>query len=64
MLITHRLANVRHADRIFVMDRGRLVQHGNHDELMAADGLYRELFDLQAAGYLANAQASRPADTR
>ncbi|MBQ1065577.1 ABC transporter ATP-binding protein [Micromonospora sp. D75] len=53
VLITHRLANVRHADRIFVMDHGRLVQSGNHDTLMAQGGLYRELFELQAAGYLA-----------
>lgn len=57
VLITHRLANVRHADRIFVMDQGRLVQQGTHDELMAAGGLYRELFDLQAAGYLDRAEA-------
>ncbi|MGC1214176.1 MAG: ABC transporter ATP-binding protein [Micromonospora sp.] len=55
LLITHRLANVRHADQIFVMDHGRLIQQGNHDELMAQDGLYRELFNLQAAGYLAPA---------
>ncbi|RZU76600.1 ATP-binding cassette subfamily B protein/ATP-binding cassette subfamily C protein [Micromonospora kangleipakensis] len=55
VLITHRLANVRHADRIFVMDHGRLVQQGDHDELMAQDGPYRELFELQAAGYLAGA---------
>ncbi|MFY1615635.1 ABC transporter ATP-binding protein [Micromonospora sp. WMMD736] len=54
VLITHRLANVRHADRIFVMDQGRLVQQGNHDELMAAGGLYRELFELQASGYRAH----------
>ncbi|SCF01246.1 ATP-binding cassette, subfamily B [Micromonospora matsumotoense] len=53
VLITHRLANVRHADQIFVMDHGRLVQQGNHDALMAADGPYRELFELQASGYLA-----------
>ncbi|MFI5833466.1 ABC transporter ATP-binding protein [Micromonospora sp. NPDC051300] len=55
VLITHRLANVRHADRIFVMDHGRLVQSGDYDTLMAADGPYRELFELQAAGYLAGA---------
>ncbi|MEV4808866.1 ABC transporter ATP-binding protein [Micromonospora avicenniae] len=53
VLITHRLANVRHADRIFVLHGGRLVQQGDHDQLMAQDGLYRELFELQAAGYLA-----------
>ncbi|MFG2049087.1 ABC transporter ATP-binding protein [Micromonospora sp. NPDC048935] len=60
VLITHRLANVRHADRIFVLERGRLVQHGGHDELMAAGGLYRELFDLQASGYLTGANDARP----
>ena len=60
VLITHRLANVRHADRIFVLDRGRLVQQGTHDELMAADGLYRELFDLQASGYLAGTDEALP----
>ncbi|MEH1165151.1 ABC transporter ATP-binding protein [Micromonospora sp. CPCC 205539] len=60
VLITHRLANVRHADRIFVMDQGRLVQTGTHDELMAAGGLYRELFDLQAAGYLAGTNDAVP----
>ncbi|MGC4806875.1 ABC transporter ATP-binding protein [Micromonospora sp. DT233] len=60
VLITHRLANVRHADQIFVMERGRLVQCGTHDELVAADGLYRELFDLQASGYLGDAADRRP----
>ncbi|WP_091107288.1 ABC transporter ATP-binding protein [Micromonospora citrea] len=58
VLITHRLANVRHADQIFVMERGRLVQHGTHDELMSAGGLYRELFELQASGYLAGSPAA------
>jgi ATP-binding cassette, subfamily B, bacterial len=53
VLITHRLANVRHADRIYVLQQGSLVQEGDHDTLMAEGGLYRELFDLQASGYLA-----------
>jgi ATP-binding cassette subfamily B protein/ATP-binding cassette subfamily C protein len=53
VLITHRLANVRHADRIYVLRQGRLVQQGDHATLMAQGGLYRELFDLQASGYLA-----------
>lgn len=53
VLITHRLANVRHADRIYVLLQGSVVQEGDHDTLMAQGGLYRELFDLQASGYLA-----------
>lgn len=51
ILITHRLANVRHADRIFVLHQGALVESGSHDELMAAGGRYAELFTLQASGY-------------
>jgi ATP-binding cassette subfamily B protein len=53
VLITHRLANVRHADRIYVLHLGRLVEQGTHDELMNAAGRYAELFGLQASGYLA-----------
>ncbi|MFB9854764.1 ABC transporter ATP-binding protein [Micromonospora andamanensis] len=51
ILITHRLANVRHADRIFVLHHGRLVEEGTHDDLVAAGGRYASLFTLQAAGY-------------
>jgi ATP-binding cassette subfamily B protein len=52
LLITHRLANVRHADLIIVLAHGRIVETGSHGELMAAEGLYHELFSLQAAQYL------------
>ncbi|MFE9207094.1 ABC transporter ATP-binding protein [Micromonospora sp. NPDC007230] len=66
ILITHRLANVRHADRIFVLHDGALAESGNHDELMIAGGRYAELFTLQAAGYQGNAagagSAVGPAD--
>lgn len=51
ILITHRLANVIHADRIFVLHDGRLEEQGTHTELVAAGGRYAELFTLQAAGY-------------
>jgi ATP-binding cassette subfamily B protein/ATP-binding cassette subfamily C protein len=51
LLITHRLANVRRADRIYVLDRGRVVESGRHDELLAAGGLYTDLYTLQASAY-------------
>jgi ATP-binding cassette subfamily B protein len=54
ILITHRLANVVHADRIFVMHHGRLVEEGTHRELIAVGGRYAELFALQSAGYQAD----------
>jgi ATP-binding cassette subfamily B protein len=51
VLVTHRLANVRHADRIIVLEQGRVTEDGTHDELMACGGLYAELYSLQAAAY-------------
>lgn len=52
LLISHRFSSVRNADRIYVLDGGRIVEHGSHDELMARGGLYSELFTLQAAAYM------------
>ena len=51
VLVTHRLANVRHADQILVLEQGRLVEHGRHDDLMERRGIYHELFALQARAY-------------
>lgn len=48
-VIAHRLATVRHADQILVMERGRIVDRGRHDELLLRDGLYRYLYRLQFA---------------
>jgi len=48
ILISHRFSTVRHADRICVLEHGRVVELGTHDELMALKGRYRTMFDLQA----------------
>ena len=51
ILISHRLSNLRTADTILVLDKGRLVAAGNHASLMEDGGLYAELFELQAEAY-------------
>ncbi|WP_233223448.1 ABC transporter ATP-binding protein [Amycolatopsis sp. CA-128772] len=56
ILVTHRLANVRSADRIVVLEGGRIVEQGTHDQLQAAGGLYSELYEIQAAAYRETAE--------
>lgn len=51
VLISHRFSTVRMADRILVLDKGRLTEIGSHEELLALSGRYAELFQLQAKGY-------------
>jgi ABC-type multidrug transport system fused ATPase/permease subunit len=53
ILISHRFSTVRHADRICVVERGRVAELGTHDELMALGGRYRTMFDLQAQRFAA-----------
>jgi ATP-binding cassette subfamily B protein len=51
ILISHRFSTVRMADRILVIEGGRIVEQGSHDELVALGGRYARLFELQARGY-------------
>ncbi|MAZ28452.1 MAG: ABC transporter ATP-binding protein [Cytophagaceae bacterium] len=51
IIISHRFSTVRMADRILVLEHGKIVEHGTHHELMKNDQLYAQLFDLQAEGY-------------
>lgn len=51
VLISHRFSTVRMADRILVLDGGKVIESGSHEQLMAQQGRYAELFELQAAGY-------------
>jgi ATP-binding cassette subfamily B protein len=51
ILISHRFATVRHADLICVLEHGKVIELGSHDELMARGGRYRTMFDLQAARF-------------
>jgi ATP-binding cassette subfamily B protein len=52
LLISHRFGSVRDADRIYVMADGEIIEHGDHASLMAQDGHYAELFNLQAQAYV------------
>jgi ATP-binding cassette subfamily B protein len=47
-IIAHRIQSVMYADQILVLDRGSIAQWGTHDELMAHDGIYRRIHDMQA----------------
>lgn len=51
IIISHRFSTVRNAGRILVLDEGKILEDGNHEELMKKKGLYAELFEIQAQGY-------------
>lgn len=52
LYISHRFSTVRQAERILLLEHGKVAEYGTHDELMAAEAGYAELFTLQAAAYL------------
>ncbi|QEU96922.1 ATP-binding cassette domain-containing protein [Streptomyces kanamyceticus] len=62
VLVTHRMSGVRHADHIYVLNQGRLAEHGTHDELLAQRGRYAAMFDTQAAQYAPTASIPKPAE--
>lgn len=51
IIISHRFSTVRNADRILVLDKGKIIEEGNHEKLMKMDGKYAHAFKLQAKGY-------------
>ena len=50
IMVAHRLSTIQHADTIVVMHHGRIVESGNHQELLRKDGLYKKLYELQLMG--------------
>ena len=54
IFISHRLSTTRHADRILMLENGRIIEEGSHDELMEKDGKYAYMFKLQAEKYTEN----------
>lgn len=56
IFISHRLSTTKHADRIFMMENGKIIESGSHDELMNMGGKYAQMFNLQAEKYVNGAQ--------
>ncbi len=64
-IIAHRISSLKHADEIIVLDKGRIVQRGTHQELLQQEGLYRQTYDIQYAdGPQKSAAGSQAAATK
>ena len=50
ILISHRITTLMQAEKIIVLDKGRIAEEGTHDELIAVDGLYKQIYDIQTKG--------------
>lgn len=55
VFITHRLSTTRHVDRIYMLENGKIIEHGSHDDLITSGGKYADMFELQATKYRLNA---------
>ena len=64
LLVSHRFSSVRNANRIYVLQAGRVIEAGSHAQLMDMGGTYAELFTLQAAAYLGEAVPASPGSVR
>ena len=53
VFITHRLSTTRHVDMIYMLENGKIIESGSHDDLIRADGKYASMFNLQASKYKA-----------
>lgn len=59
IVIAHRLSTVKRMDQLVVLDRGRIVEKGSHDALLARGGIYASLWSHQSGGFLASEEAAR-----
>ncbi len=62
--IAHRLSTIAAMDRLIIMDQGRIIEEGSHEELLRRGGLYADLWARQSAGFIAGEEPEDLADTR